>query len=276
MNRNEHKKRPSLEEQLRMENDIIKMKLMLEYGASFSSAKMNPRMNPAIEHAFLKQVLAMEEMKKQGKTVTIFEKLGCPDDIATPEQLSKEEIPTALNSLQERLAIHGIRVKPVEKDIDPADFYRFLSTDLMQMKIADENAIDCFLLREPSEHDGQLLESIAVQEGLQRIIAGTAPTGDISRKQPLRLNGFEHFDRTSLQHRLMRFRRPYADVLGLEKKITRTIIEHENCAVYGTHTTALCLNDHSEIIRGEWYVSFERNESDEWRISEIDIDGLKI
>jgi hypothetical protein len=276
MNRNEQKKGPSLEEQLRMENDIIKMKLMLEYGASFSSGRLNAPMNPAIEHAFLKQVLAMEEMKKQGKTITIFEKLGSPDDIAAPGELSAAELPAALDKLQERLAIHGIKVKPVEKDIDPADFYRFLSTDLMQMKIADENAIDCFLLREPTEEDGQLLERIAQQEGLKGIIAGNVPPREISARHPLRLNGFEHYDRTSVQHRLMRFRAPFDDVLGLDKKITRTILEQEKCAVHGTHATALCLKDRCEIIRGDWYVSFVRNESDEWCIAEIDIDGLQL
>jgi hypothetical protein len=276
MNRKEHKKRPDIEEQLRMENDIIKMKLMLEYGASFSPGRLNAHMNPAIEHAFLKHVLAMEEVKKQGKTITIFEKLGSPDDIATPEQLSTAEIPAALEKLEERLAKHGIKVKPVEKDIDPADFYRFLSTELMQMKIADENAVDCFLFREISDQDGQLLERIAQQEGLQGIIAGNVPMGEISGRHPLRLNGFEHFNRTSVQHRLMRFRAPFDDVLGLDKKITRTILEQETCAVHGTHATALCLKDRCEIIRGDWYVSFVRNESDEWRIAEIDIDGLKL
>jgi hypothetical protein len=276
MNRNERKKRPDFEEQLRMENDIIKMKLMLEYGASFSPGRINARMNPAIEHAFLKHVLAMEEVKKQGKTITIFEKLGSPDDIAAPEQLSTTELPAALKKLEERLAKHGIKVKPVEKDIDPADFYRFLSTELMQMKIADENAVDCFLMREISDQDGQLLERIAVQEGLQGVIAGNVPMGKISAKHPLRLNGFEHYDRTSVQHRLMRYRAPFNDVLGLDKKITRTILEQETCAVHGTHATALCLKDRCEIIRGDWYVSLERTESDDWRITEIDIDGLKL
>ena len=74
----------------------------------------------------------------------------------------------------------------------------------------------------------------------------------------------------------MRFRGPFEDVLGLGKRIARTILEKDTCTVYGTHDTALCMEDRCEMIHGEWFVTFQRNESNEWHIAEIDIDGLRI
>jgi hypothetical protein len=276
MNGNKHNNRGSLDDQLRIENEIIKMKLMLEHGARFSSGDGSTTMDPALEHAFLKHVLAMEEEHKKGNSLTVFEKLGCPADIPAPEDLTEDELPAALHQLQERLSEQGIQVRPVEQNIDPAEFYRFLSKDLMNVKVHDIPNIHCFLFEAVREHDGCRLERIAQEEGLQNVISGKAPLGEISKDRPLRLNGFEHHDRTSVQHRLMRFRGPFEDVLGLGKRIARTILEKDTCTVYGTHDTALCMEDRCEMIHGEWFVTFQRNESNEWHIAEIDIDGLRI
>jgi hypothetical protein len=276
MYRKEENNRSSLDEQIRIENEIIKMKLMLEHGAQFPSGQGTDMMEPALEHAFLKHVLAMEEAHKKGESISIFEKLGCPTDIPALEDLTVDALPKALQELQERLAAHGIQVRPVEKDIDPEEFYRFLSKELMNVKIFDKPGIHCFLFESYPAFEGCRLERIAREECLQSIIAGKAPLGEIDKESPLRLNGFEHHDRTSVQHRLMRFRAPYDDVLGLKKKIDRTILEGNTCTVYGAHETALCTKDHCEIVRGDWFVSFQRNAAGEWQIMEIDIDGLRI
>jgi hypothetical protein len=36
------------------------------------------------------------------------------------------------------------------------------------------------------------------------------------------------------------------------------------------------MKDRCEILKGEWFVSFLRNEDEGWDITEIDIDGLSI
>jgi hypothetical protein len=74
----------------------------------------------------------------------------------------------------------------------------------------------------------------------------------------------------------MRFRGHYEDVLGLNTQVDRTILERDTCTVYGSHETSLCMKDHCEIVKGEWFVSFHRNEVGGWDITEIDIDGLSI
>jgi len=272
----QQRNRISLDDQLRIENEIIKMKLMLEHGAQFATGQGSDKMEPALEHAFLKHVLAMEEAHRNGKNLTVFEKLGCPTDIRPAEELSADELPEALRALLERLATHGIEVRPVEKNIDPEEFYRFLTKDLMEISVLDSPGIHCFLFEAHPAQEGCRLERIAQEACLQSVIAGKAPLGEITKDKPLRLNGFDHHDRTSVQHRLMRFRAPYEDVLGLDKRIDRTILERDTCTVHGSHETALCKKDRCEILRGEWYVTFHRNGSDEWRIAEIDIDGLRI
>ena len=268
--------RGSLDEQIRIENEIIKMKLMLEHGAQFSSGQGDETMEPALEHAFLKHVLAMEEAHKKGECISVFEKIGCPTDIPTLENLTMEELPKALQQMKERLAAHGIEVRPVEDDIAPEEFYRFLTRELLDVKIFDKPGVHCFFWDSYPKTEGCRLERMAREECFQALITGRAPLGDFSKENPLRLNGFEHHDRTSMQHRLMRFRGPYLDVLGLNTRIDRTILERDTCTVYGSHETALCMKDQCDIVKGEWFVSFQRNTSGGWDIREIDIDGLSI
>jgi hypothetical protein len=276
MNRNDENNKVSLDEQIRIENEIIKMKLMLEHGAQFSTDEGDERMDPALEHAFLKHVLAMEEAYKKGESISIFEKIGSPTDIVALEDLTREDLPMALQTMKERLSAHGIEVRPVEDDIDPKEFYRFLTRELMNVKIFDKPGIHCFFWDTFPRTEGCRLERMARKECFQTIIAGKAPLGDISKENPLRLNGFEHHDRTSVQHRLMKFRGRYEDVLGLNTQIDRTILERDSCTVYGSHETSLCMKDRCEIVKGEWFVSFQRNETGGWDITEIDIDGLSI
>ena len=276
MKRNDENNNGSLNEQIRIENEIIKMKLMLEHGAQFSTSKSDETMEPALEHAFLKHVLAMEEAYKKGESISIFEKIGCPTDIPSLEDLTREELPKALQEMKERLFAHGIEVRPVEDDIDPEEFYRFLTKELMDVKIFDKPGIHCFFWDTFPRTEDCRLERMAKKECFQTIIAGKAPLGDISKENPLRLNGFEHYDRSSIQKRLMKFRAPFIDVLGLNTRIDRTILERDTCTVYGSHETSLCMKDRCEIVKGEWFVSFQRNASGGWDITEIDIDGLSI
>src|SRR6185312_13747522 len=63
------------EENLRMQNDFLKMKMMAESGAIFGGDTDLP---PEIENLFLKNILEFEKVNSDSNTISIFEILGNP------------------------------------------------------------------------------------------------------------------------------------------------------------------------------------------------------
>ena len=68
----------SEEEQLKAENDFMKMKLALEKGAQFGSFGEKP-LSPRIENEFLKNILEYEKQAENIRTISVFDKIGRPD-----------------------------------------------------------------------------------------------------------------------------------------------------------------------------------------------------
>jgi hypothetical protein len=70
--------RPSFDD-LKLENELLKLKMQAELGAIFGSFSDGPDMPPEIEREFLEQVLAFERMHADLKPVLVREHLGYPE-----------------------------------------------------------------------------------------------------------------------------------------------------------------------------------------------------
>lgn len=122
------------QEELRMENEIRKLKLTLEHGAQFYE---NPKSNlpPEIEKEFLDYVKHFEQKYEDVKRTTVYEFVGQPafkkvDDIVDSEL--EAEIDKVLNYLKEQAVV----VSAIY-EVEERAFYRFLTEDLMQEEIDD-------------------------------------------------------------------------------------------------------------------------------------------
>src|SRR6266404_5289514 len=67
---------PDDEERLKVENDFLKMKLMLERGAFFE--EQNEELPADIENRFLNNVMAFEKQFEERKIIKLFDKIGRP------------------------------------------------------------------------------------------------------------------------------------------------------------------------------------------------------
>ena len=94
-------------EDLQVENEFIKMKLMLEKGARFGSSKGAPPLPPDIENMFLKNIMAIEAMTENGQEISIFDKIGQPSHFKPLKELQEHEVETAW------LELHQQRLVPV-------------------------------------------------------------------------------------------------------------------------------------------------------------------
>lgn len=115
------------EENLRIENELMKLKLQAELGAkSFSASDINPE----IENAFLKNVMAFEQNWAGAKPVKVYELLGKPD-FKRSEDLTDDELETALDELSDLLSEKNIDVY-FDDEVDNRSRYRFITEELFE------------------------------------------------------------------------------------------------------------------------------------------------
>lgn len=120
------------EENLRIENDILKLKLQAETGAFFGG---NENLSPEAEQNFLQNVQQFENTWKDAKQVKVYDRIGKPDhkkEIA----LSDNEIQTKLEKLFDLLEKNNISLA-VLGDYDPRVIYKFITEELFEHETDD-------------------------------------------------------------------------------------------------------------------------------------------
>lgn len=106
-NEEEEKFSDDPEEQLRIENDLLRLKLQAETGADLHHLEDVP---PEVEHAFLNNILAFERQLDSVEEISIFKILGEPTDFRNESELDDHEIETELERLTELMSENRIEV----------------------------------------------------------------------------------------------------------------------------------------------------------------------
>lgn len=128
------------EEGLNIENELLKLKMRAELGASFSEISNLP---PGIENAFLKNVLNFEQEWAKSKRITIYEKLSKPV-FPAEEKLKDDEITEALLKLEQLFSEHNIQVY-YSGDYSERIKYKFLTEELFNEEIEDMKLSDMIM-----------------------------------------------------------------------------------------------------------------------------------
>jgi hypothetical protein len=113
------------EEQLKIENDILKLKLQAELGGDFIAEEA---LSPDVENAFLKNILEFEHRFANATAKTIFEILDNPA-VVKEASLDDQEIENALTSLEELMEKKGI-VVDYGHEYDNRLKYKFITEEL--------------------------------------------------------------------------------------------------------------------------------------------------
>ncbi|HET7116217.1 MAG TPA: hypothetical protein VFI29_06985 [Hanamia sp.] len=114
------------EENLRMQNDFLKMKMMLESGARFGGN--DGELPPEIENEWLKNIMEFEKANADSKAAKIFDLLGKPffeDELNLNEKIFKNEF----SRLQKLLKNHGIKVE-FNRERNDRFKYHFITKEL--------------------------------------------------------------------------------------------------------------------------------------------------
>ena len=117
---------------LRLENEILKLKMQAEHGASIYSHEDLP---PEIEAMFLRQVQQFESARHSVSQVSIHQLIGSPELQAAPH-LDEQELVSCTSQLLDKLAEKNIKIEKPDS-IDDKTFYRFLTEEFMQQETED-------------------------------------------------------------------------------------------------------------------------------------------
>lgn len=268
---------PEFASDLKMENDFLKMKLMLEHGATFHSGPGSSGMDPVTEHAFLQQVINFEEKSQQAKKITVFEKIGQPGDIRKMDKVSEGELDSAILEMQERLFSHGIHLTALSPHITPREMYRFMTEEFLDVEMTDYDTpgIYCFVYDEFHPDPYYDNECTALDYCIRLILQKDNLLYVFPPGEPVCLNDHEGLSDTCFRDLINRFKGRYKDIAGLSAEANKTAIKGDICRVSGTHVTGLCTEDQCQIIRGQWLVEFKLNSEGEWLIYNIQIEGIE-
>lgn len=119
------------EEQLRMENELLRLQLQAETGAEIQSLSELPA---AVENMFLNQMLNIERQMDSVAILSIRSIIGNPEKFVDESALDDEETTLYFDELMALLEEHNI-VLDFEEDYPARQKYKFLMDTFLDMEI---------------------------------------------------------------------------------------------------------------------------------------------
>src|SRR5580704_5412580 len=116
---------PKTEDELRAENEVLKLKLELEHGMQDSSDSNLPA---DVENAWLNNVYSFEQQWKDAKRITVYDLIGKPP-YKNINELKKGEIKTELDRLFEVMNASGVKLDMICEYTDK-EIYKFITEEL--------------------------------------------------------------------------------------------------------------------------------------------------
>jgi hypothetical protein len=114
------------------ENELLKLKMMAEFGGDFTGSENLP---PQVEHLFLKQISKFHQLHEKAGMVKIYEYVGSPL-YNHVHDLADKEIGKELKKLLVILKKKGIIVETLSGASDK-DMYRFVTEEIFKQEIQD-------------------------------------------------------------------------------------------------------------------------------------------
>src|SRR4051812_27452020 len=121
------------QENLRIENEILRIKLRAQYGDAFHM-ESNEGLSPEVENQFLKNMMAFEEEYPRAEYTTVYDRIGKPE-IKEPGELAGTELNTELNRLMLLLEENDINLHINDGPYPDEIIYRFMIEELFTQEI---------------------------------------------------------------------------------------------------------------------------------------------
>lgn len=124
------KKNKKNKEELSTENELLKLKMMAEFGGNFMG---NDEIPPEVENKFLKQITKFHKLQENASLVQVYKFIGEPE-YDHVNDLSDKEVRSALKKIVRLLVKHQI-VVDVLSEVGEREFYRFITEELFKQEV---------------------------------------------------------------------------------------------------------------------------------------------
>jgi hypothetical protein len=267
------------EENLKNENEFLKMKLMLEQGAQFGTMQADSELPAGIENQFLRNVMEFEKQFEEQKTIKIFDKIERPNHFKPVNEIPDDEIENAWNNLDEYLHKYGIELSVCSPNISDRELYRFTTEELFNHEMNDMNLpgmMSCFTYDEFYPDYKYDNTRHAVEDCIEVILKKKHfDWMPLLKKENLRINDHYPVSEKEYINLINRFKDAYEDIQLQEMNDPVCTIEGNSCYVKGNYDVTLTFSSEEIFINGEWMVEYEFDEDfGFWEIANVQVEGI--
>lgn len=270
----------SPEEAMKIENEVIKLKLMLEHGASFSHAGNTSLISPETERNFLQYIMDFEQKEAMAKEMTVFEILGCPQHFPEGKDIEEGRIGEVLQDILQFMKQKGIELTVFSPNVKEAEIYRFIKEELFEhrMLYIDLAGMTTHFVYDEFHPDHAYENSrTAVTECLQEILKKEEMQWTFQFEQSLSINQYRRLTIDGFRRLMNGFKSRYKHIEPLNIETRKCTIENNTCLVSGWHETCFTTKEEHVLKTGTWKVWFRYwAELRIWMIHEIEIDGIDL
>lgn len=264
-------------EKLKVENDFLKMKMMLERGAAFGNSQSGKELPPEMENEFLKNIMLLEEQQDSRELVTVFERIGQPAHFKPAADLDDEEIEEAWQEINMLLNENGISLDCCSPNVTARELYRFTIEELFRHEI-DKVALPgwmCCFIYDEFHPDPVYENTTAALETCRQIFAGEPMEWmHHFKKENLRLNDHYPITEEEFKNAVNRFKQAYDKIELLELQDKFCSISESIGFVKGDYKVQATINNDIVLLSGNWAIRFELNEEfGYWFINEVEVGG---
>jgi hypothetical protein len=272
----ERKKTGTDEENLQMENQFLKMKLMLEHGASFGSSDDLPA---AVENDFLRSVMEFEKQWATGERISVFDKLGKPNQFKPVNEIADADIDQEWIRLFEFMQERGIDVSVCSPNVNARELYRFTLEELFEAEtdnICMPGMMTCFIYDEFHPDEKYDNARVAVEDCIHYFFDQEF-FNEHHFAESIQVNQHRNLTKDELKFIVQNFKNQYDEIVPSQIVSTGCLINNNRCVVHGKYEAAMVVKGNTKVKKGYWTVEFFRDEQlGYWYIHYVQIRGMSI
>ncbi len=265
------------DENLKNENDFLKMKLMLEHGAEFGEIKTEGEVPAEMENDFLNYIAEYEKQAAERKTIKVFERIKRPTHFKPINEIPDDEIDNAWDELDAYLNKYHIDLAVCSPNISNRELYRFATEELFDYEMDDifiPGGMTCFTYDEFYPDHKYDNTRHAVEYCIGMILKKDPITWmPLLPSENLRIN--DHYPLTEAEFKeiLKRFKEAYDDIIINEVKDLDVSIDEKLCQVKGIYDINTKLQSEEISMKGNWMVEFNWDGTF-WEVVNVRIEGI--
>ena len=271
----ENDKNSENREDLKQENDFLKMKMMLEYGAEFGTAENIPA---EVENEFLRSVAAFEEQYKTGNRIKVFDKIGKPQHFRAVDEIPDEHIEDEWIALLDYLNGHGIDLNVCSPNVAARELYRFAVQELFELETDDismPGMLTCFIYDEfypDHKYDNQ---RIAVEECISYFFE-KHEFFDFHFGDKIQLNSRKNLTKKEFRDVVNAYKTVYSKISKIRVEAKNCLIDDHSSVVTGFYEAIFTLSEKNTFKSGNWLVELiQDKEFGYWFITKVQLDGIR-